>query len=190
MPRNWFQAPLRLPKIPHSVQDMSHNFKTSTKFGLLTPIGIEEVAPSDKSRKYQACAYMRLSPLQYPIMHQVHARIHTFEVPFRIILGDDNYQDWLNSKFDLPDIVIYRAVDQLPRYDIFTTLGYPRRPQSGSPQTNPLYVLNNGLDYLACLVIWRDWFADSVINDAQIRVIDNIIEGYQDVVRQRGSAHH
>ena len=186
MPRNWFQAPLRLPKIPHSVQDMSHNFKTSTKFGLLTPIGIEEVAPSDKSRKYQACAYMRLSPLQYPIMHQVHARIHTFEVPFRIILGDDNYQDWLNSKFDLPDIVIYRAVDQLPRYDIFTTLGYPRRPQSGSPQTNPLYVLNNGLDYLACLVIWRDWFADSVINDAQIRVIDNIIEGYQDVVRQRG----
>lgn len=180
---------MRLPKIPHSVQDMSHNFKTSTKFGLLTPIGIEEVAPADKTRKYQACAYMRLSPLQYPIMHQVHARIHTFEVPFRIILGDDNYQDWLNSKFDLPDIVIYRAVDSLPKYDIFTTLGYPRRPQSGTPQTNPLYVLNNGLDYLACLVIWRDWFADSVINDAQIRVIDNIIKGYQDVVKQRGTLY-
>lgn len=183
MPRNWFQAPLRLPKIPHSVQDMSHNFKTSSKFGLLTPIGIEEVAPSDKSRKYQACAYMRLSPLQYPIMHQVHARIHTFEVPFRIILGDDNYQDWLNSKFDLPSVAVYRAVETLPRYDIFTTLGYPRRPQTGQPQDNPLYVMENGLDYLACLVIWRDWYADSIINDAQIRVIDNILENYQDAVR-------
>lgn len=183
MPSNWFQKPLRLPRVPHSMEDMSHNFKTTSKFGLLTPVAIEEVVPSDETKVYKPCAYVRLSPLQYPIMHQIHCRIHTFEVPYRILLGDKNYQDWLNSKFDFPTILIAASSTPSESYDIFTTLGYPRLDPSGS---GPLYSLDNGLDFLSLLVIWRDWYADSQLNSSEITLVDTIIESYQDTV----SAHN
>ena len=187
MPSNWFQKPLRLPRVPHSMEDMSHNFKTTSKFGLLTPVAIEEVVPSDQTKVYKPFAYVRLSPLQYPIMHQIHCRIHTFEVPYRIILGDKNYQDWLNAKFDLPTIEVDWAPGDtaLPAYDIFTTLGYPRVADAGPGDV--IYYLDNGLDFLSLLVIWRDWYADSQINSTQMAVVDGIIENYQGYVEARES---
>lgn len=186
---NFFSRPLRLPKVPHSFEDMSHNFKTTTKFGLLTPVGVEEVVPSDETKEFRPAAFMRLSPLLYPIMHRVTARLHTFEVPFRIILGDKNYQNWLNGQLDFPDIDIEMVFsdrdeyDEMPKYDIFTTLGYPRQPfdavksEDGLPQV--LYHLDNGLDYLAMLVIWREWFADGDIDRLQCEAIEDLIESYQ-----------
>lgn len=197
MPSNFFNRPLRLPKVPHSFEDMSHNFKTTTKFGLLTPIGVEEVVPSDETKEFRPAAFMRLSPLLYPIMHRVNARIHTFEVPFRIILGEKNYQKWLNSEIDFPTIIIEATFadedeyNALPKYDIFTTLGYPRLPfdsvasQDEVPQS--LYVLDNGLDYIAMLIIWRDWYADGDIDKLQCEAIDDFIEDYQGAVESQAS---
>lgn len=161
------------------MQDMSHNFKTTSKFGLLTPIGIEEVVPSDSTKVYKPLAYIRLSPLQYPIMHQVHARIHTFEVPYRIILGDANYQDFLNSRKDLPDVrvTLPDGFDETTK-DLFTMLGYviSDHPTLSGKRC---YLMDNGLDFLSILAIWRDWYADSQINSTEIQLIDNIIEIYQ-----------
>lgn len=187
MAYNWFQRPLRLPKIKHSVQDQSHNFKTSTRFGLITPVGIEEVVPSDRTVEFRPTAFMRLSPLLYPIMHQVHARIHTFEVPLRILIGEKNYEDWLNAKFDLPsidtDIIDGTTV---AKYDIFTSLLYPRIYDG---DTDFYYHMENGLDFLALLVIWRDWYADSQINAAEMTAIDVILEEYQAAVTQRAAIY-
>lgn len=207
MPTNWFNKPLRLPKVPHSMEDMSHNFKTTTKFGLLTPIGVEECGPSDECKEYYPAAFFRLSPLLYPIMHRVHARMHTFEVPFRILMGEQPYQEFLNGEKDLIDVDIIYPYDetipdedqddpgiegsaawsyaQVAKYDIFTTLGYPRNSYTAYKTTDKfrLYHLDNGLDYLSLLVIWRDWFADVQINETQMSVIDGIIQQYQDAYR-------
>lgn len=211
MPTNWFNKPLRLPKVPHSMEDMSHNFKTTTKFGLLTPIGIEECAPSDECKEYYPAAFFRLSPLLYPIMHRVHARMHTFEVPFRILMGEQPYQEFLNGEKDLIDVDIIFPYDEtipdadqddpgiegsaaniyqsLAKYDIFTTLGYPRNSYEAYKTTDKfrLYHLDNGLDYLALLAIWRDWFADVQINETQMFVIDGMIQNYQDAYRNGSS---
>lgn len=186
---NFFQRPLRLPKVPHSFEDMSHNFKTSTKFGLLTPVGIEEVTPSDETKEFRPSAFMRLSPLLYPIMHRVNARLHTFEVPYRILMGDKNYQKWLNNELEWPsiDIVMTFASEEeynaLPKYDIFTTLGYARKPfdaaASAAEEEQILYHMENGLDYLSMLVIWREWYADGEIDKLQCEAIDDLIEDYQ-----------
>ena len=161
---NFFQRPLRLPKVPHSYEDMSHNFKTTTKFGLLTPVGIEELVPADETKQFTPAAFMRLSPLLYPIMHRVNARIHTFEVPFRILLGDKAYQKWLNSELEFQsvevawlsggEIVSEETFATLPEYDIFTTLGYKRNTYAEyAASGGTLYMLDNGLDYLSILVI-------------------------------------
>lgn len=198
MPTNWFNKPLRLPKVPHSMEDMSHNFKTTTKFGLITPIGIEECAPADETKEYYPAAFFRLSPLLYPIMHRVHARMHTFEVPFRIILGDKVYQQFLNSEIELLPIVVMLVdkvsgeptealYDALPKYDIFTTLGYPRHSKLQYLSDGILYQMDNGLDYLSLLLIWAEWFADIQINKTQIDLIYSYIERYQDAYGQFSS---
>lgn len=191
---NWFQKPLRLPKVPHSFEDMSHNFKTTTKFGLLTPVGIEEVSPSDETKEYRPAAFMRLSPLLYPIMHRVNARMHTFEVPFRILLGEKNYEAWLSDKFEFPEIRVLISEETteaqynaLPQYDIFTTLGYFKLPWKSSNYDGILYRLPNGLDFLACLVIWREWFADERIDVTASSGIDSFIEDYQDAIASGNS---
>lgn len=188
---NFFQRPLRLPKVPHSFEDMSHNFKTTTKFGLLTPVGIEELVPSDETKHFSPAAFMRLSPLLYPIMHRVNARLHTFEVPFRILLGDKAYQKWLNSEVEFQNVTVFWSVDgelvseevfaALPEYDIFTTLGYRRYTfEEYTLSSGILYNLDNGLDYLSLLVIWREWYADGQIDAALCQQIDDLIESYQE----------
>lgn len=183
---NFFQRPLRLPKVPHSFEDMSHNFKTTTKIGLITPVGIEEVCPSDETKSFTPAAFMRLSPLLYPIMHRVNARIHTFEVPFRIIMGDKGYQKWLNSELEFYKVQIIwagTAADYaaLPKYDIFTSLGYPRKAfdPDHADDGQVLYEMENGLDYLSMLLIWSNWYADSQIDKTQLDQIDSIISGFE-----------
>lgn len=188
---NFFQRPLRLPKVPHSFEDMSHNFKTTTKFGLLTPVGIEELVPSDETKHFSPAAFMRLSPLLYPIMHRVTARLHTFEVPFRILLGDKAYQKWLNSELEFQsvevawleagEVVSEEIYATLPQYDIFTTLGYKRNSYAEYVASGgTVYLLDNGLDYLSILVIWREWFADGQIDVSLCEQIDSLIENYQE----------
>lgn len=192
---NFFQRPLRLPKVPHSYEDMSHNFKTTTKIGLLTPLGVEEIVPSDQTRRFSPSAYMRLSPLLYPIMHRVNARLHTFEVPYRIILGDKVYEDWKNKKCDFITVNVTSSFDSLddwkalPAYDVFTTLGYKRWYYDADHQPNQiLYHMENGLDFLSLLVIWREWYADSIIDQVSIAQVDKIIEDYQ--ARYAGGFHY
>lgn len=190
MPYNWFQKPLRLPKVPHSLENMSHNFKTTSKFGLATPIGIEEVVPSDRTLEYRPCAFIRMSPLLYPIMHQVHVRFHTFDVPLRILLGEKAYEKWLNSKLEFPNVrTTYYPMENAPTYDIWTTLGYPRLTITIGGVPHYYYDMENGLDYLAIMCIWMNWFADSQIDDALIAVCQKEIEDYQAAV-EAGSANH
>lgn len=190
MPYNWFQKPLRLPKVPHSLENLSHNFKTTSKFGLATPIGIEELVPSDRTLEYRPCAYIRMSPLLYPIMHQVHVRFHTFDVPLRILLGEKAYEKWLNSKLEFPTVrTTYYPLENAPEYDIWTTLGYPRRTFTEEGISYYYYEMENGLDYLAIMCIWINWFADSQIDDALIAVCEQEIESYQAAV-EAGSANY
>lgn len=175
-----------MPKVPHSYEDMSHNFKTTTKFGLFTPVGVEEIVPSDQTRVFSPSAFMRLSPLLFPIMHRVTARLHTFEVPYRIILGDKVYEDWKNKKCDFISVDVRCELDSaddwadLPKYDIFTTLCYKRWAyDSDHQQPQILYHMENGLDFLSLLVIWREWYADAIIDQVSISQIDKIIADYQ-----------
>lgn len=187
---NFFQRPLRLPKVPHSYEDMSHNFKTTTKFGLLTPVGIEELVPSDETKQFTPAAFMRLSPLLYPIMHRVTARMHTFEVPFRILMGDKAYQKWLHSELEFPTIelvwlesgsvVTEETYAAYPEYDIFTTLGYKRNSFADYVTSGGvMYVMENGLDYLSILLIWREWYADGQIDVTKCEQIETFFDSYQ-----------
>lgn len=59
----------------------------SCDMGELVPIGLTEVIPGD-SFQHATSMLIRISPLLAPVMHPVHARIHHFFVPLRLIWDD------------------------------------------------------------------------------------------------------
>lgn len=58
--------------------------------GQLVPCGLTEVLPGDTIQQ-ATTALVRTNPLQAPVMHPVHARIHHWFVPHRIV-----WDDWEN----------------------------------------------------------------------------------------------
>lgn len=67
-----------------SKHSLSHYHLTSMNQGALVPIGMFEVLPGD-TVQMSTSALVRVSPLVSPVMHPVHARIHHFFVPFRLL---------------------------------------------------------------------------------------------------------
>lgn len=65
------------------------NYKLlSCNIGELVPCGIQEVLPGD-SFQHSTSVLIRCSPLVAPVMHPLHARVHHFFVPTRLV-----WEDW------------------------------------------------------------------------------------------------
>jgi len=74
------------------------NYKLATfNMGNLVPIGLTEVVRGDSIRQ-RTNALVRTSPLLAPVMHPVHAKIHHWFVPHRIV-----WSDWENFITAGPD---------------------------------------------------------------------------------------
>lgn len=71
------------------------NYKlASLNQGNLVPIGMFEVLPGDTVQQ-STSALLRASPLVAPVMHPVHARIHHWYVPYRLIW--DDWEDFITG---------------------------------------------------------------------------------------------
>lgn len=77
---------LRKPK--RSKFDLSHERRTSTRMGKLTPIFISETIPND-TFSVNTEVMLRLAPLLAPLMHRVNVYVHFFFVPMRLL-----WKDW------------------------------------------------------------------------------------------------
>lgn len=84
--KGFTQVQLRKPK--RSKFDLSHEKRTSTRMGRLTPIFITETIPNDTFR-CNTEIMLRLAPLLAPIFHRVNVFVHYFFVPNRLI-----WEDW------------------------------------------------------------------------------------------------
>ena len=73
---------------------LSHYKLLSCDMGYLVPIGLNEVLPGDSFQHATSCL-IRLSPLLAPVMHPVHARIHHWFVPHRLVW--DNWEDFITG---------------------------------------------------------------------------------------------
>lgn len=66
---------------------LSHYHLTSFDQGALVPVGHFEVLPGD-TVQMATSALLRAAPLVAPVMHPVHARIHHFFVPYRLLWSE------------------------------------------------------------------------------------------------------
>jgi hypothetical protein len=75
-----------------SVFDLSHRKLLSTDFGKLTPVLCEEVYPGDYFNISHQLL-VRFNPLVAPIMHEINAYIHVFNVPYRLLWPKPDYEN-------------------------------------------------------------------------------------------------
>ena len=122
MPKNWFNRSLPIPKIHHSVHDLSNDYKSSINFGGLYPVYVEETLPSDKYLHLSSEVFLRFAPMKFPIMHRCKVRTNYFAVPDRLILGNDNYEDFHNGKKDIVPLSLTKTTQDESTYSIKNTI--------------------------------------------------------------------
>lgn len=88
---------VRLPNVPTSNFDLSHDVKMSFKMGLLVPTCAMECIPGDKWR-ISVQNLLRFAPLSTPVMHKINVTTHYFFVPNRILW--DKWEKWITGDDD------------------------------------------------------------------------------------------
>lgn len=136
------------------------NYKLLTcDMGELVPIGLQEVLPGD-TFQHSTSMLLRVSPLLAPVMHPVHARIHHWFVPHRLVWNDwENFitggPDGMNAS-TFPTITIGggtgAAVGSLADY-----LGVP---------TGVNNIEVSALPFRAYSLIWNEWYRDQDLQTA------------------------
>jgi hypothetical protein len=100
--RLFTQEPVSKPG--SNVFDMSHDVKLSTKFGVLTPVYVQDVVPGDQI-KIKANAFVRMAPQIAPIMHKVNVYLHFFFVPNRLVWP--NWEKFITGGEDGQDTTVW-----------------------------------------------------------------------------------
>lgn len=75
--------------------------------GSLIPCGLTEVLPGD-TMQHSANVLVRFAPLQAPVMHPFHVRMHHFYVPNRLIW--DDFEDFITGGPDGNDSSTYPTI--------------------------------------------------------------------------------
>lgn len=127
--------------------NLNHYRVMSGRMGELIPISCLEVLPGDTIRM-QSTALLRLSPMNAPVMHPIHIRMHSFFVPNRIVWPEwEDFIPDMNTALSVPTIGIDVAEGTLLDY-----LGIP--PDDYSSKAI------NALPLRACNMIWNEFFRD------------------------------
>lgn len=133
---------------------LSHYHLTSLNQGALVPIGHFEVLPGD-TVQMSTSALVRLSPLVAPVMHPVHARIHHWFVPYRILWND--FENFITGGPSGTDASVAPYV----------VLNFPVTAGSlvnylGVPLANYTTVPRNisALPFRAYALIFNEWYRD------------------------------
>lgn len=150
------------------------NYKLLTMdMGELVPINLMEVLPGD-SIQQATTALIRCSPMLAPVMHPVHARVHHWFVPHRLVW--DDWEDFITGGPDGEDD------SALPTITLSYTAGTPDTGNNvigsladylGIPsKINNLEV--SALPFRAYAMIWNEWYRDQ---DLQTELVIDTTSG-------------
>lgn len=127
------------------------NYKLlSCDMGELIPIGLQEVLPGDTIQQATS-ALIRVSPLLAPVMHPVHARIHHWYVPHRLVW--DNWEDFITGGPDGMNASVFpfrNIVAESTEGSLYDYLGV-------APSTIGHV---SALPFRGYSLIWNEWYRD------------------------------
>lgn len=133
-----------------NLYNLSHEHKTSIDLGLLYPVMAEEVLAGD-TFMHSVSALARVAPLQFPIMHRIEMRIHTFYVPNRVLWDKSGAPgSWETFITGDDDTVAPPSIDTTPADEVLDYMGIPPHFGEGICAF-PLIAYN---------MIWNDFYRD------------------------------
>lgn len=201
---------VKMPDIKRSRFNLTHEVKTTSDFGKLTPFLCLEVLPKD-TFQISSEIFARLDPMIAPIMHRIDVYTHYFYVPNRLIwdefeefMGAPNAGEPYESGLT-PPLINHPQISRTVALnngllDIGSLADYfglpvriPARVQGGVevPEFVPTYPddLVNALPFRAYQLIWNDWYRNENIQhsidfDKSSRNIDTQT-GVEDIMTLR-----
>lgn len=172
--RNWF--------------DLTHDHKTTTVMGRLTPIMVVDCVPGDHIKLSGQCM-VRMAPMLAPIMHRIDATIHYFFVPNRLV-----WEDWerfiTGANLAGPDAGPTPALPTLliepgSQNQLTNYMGVP--PITG---LNTLEV--DAMPFAAYQMIWNEYYRDqNLIQEVDYNLVpgDNTVNAALRATRYRAWEH-
>lgn len=153
---------VKVKKPRRSNFDLSYDVKTTTEFGRLTPIMLQEVMPGD-TFKLSSQIFCRMAPMIAPIMSRIDVYTHFFFVPMRILW--DKWEDFITGGEDglqapiIPRIQLLamKAQNLLGTNSLASYLGLPI--EGGVTSSVSL------LPFKAYQQIYNDWYRDQNLED-------------------------
>lgn len=98
-----------MKRSPHN---LSHTKLLSCSMGECVPIACVDVLPGD-TVQHATSLLLRAAPLLAPVMHPVHARVHHFFVPFRLLWDngkDDSWEAFITGGHDGLDASVFPTI--------------------------------------------------------------------------------
>lgn len=132
---------------------LSHYHMTTLNQGVLVPISWYEALPGDTIQG-SCSALIRAAPLVSPVMHPVHARIHHWFVPLRLLW--DNFESFITGGATGTDATIapFKVLSgAIAAGSLHNYLGTPVATYSNSLQVS-------ALPYRAYTLIFNEWYRD------------------------------
>lgn len=136
-----------------SKHSLSHYHLTSLNQGMLVPVSMFEVLPGD-TVQMSTSALLRMSPLVSPVMHPVHAKIHHWFVPYRILW--DSFEAFITGGPNGTDASVrpfQNISGPVTAGSLYNYLGVPVGTYS-----SPLPV--SALPVRAYAAIFNEWYRD------------------------------
>lgn len=167
-----------LPKFPMSAFDLGYDLKTCSSIGRMNCHYVEEAIPGDIAH-IRTDLFVRLDPLTFPVMHRIKVRQNFFFVPTRLVLGDDLNEEFFSCKDMAAKLPTYTltgaATALLGKNSLFDQMEC--QPIVTSP-SNPV-VVRNPLPFLMYHLIFRDFYADEILQATRMGDIDTLIDVYR-----------
>lgn len=172
-----------LPKFPMSAFDLGYSLKTCTDIGRMNCHYVEECIPGDIAH-IKTDIFCRLDPLTFPIMHKIKVRQNFFFVPTRLVLGDDMQEEFFSCKdlgAKLPGFVVSPSsswsVEPCGKNSLFDQMEC--QPFSVGGSSNTPRIIRNPIPFFAFSKIWMDYYADEILQNGLISVLEGCFDTYQ-----------
>lgn len=167
------ETPVNQP--PRNMFDLSHEVKTSAKFGYLYPFIAEECLPGD-SHINTSTFFARFAPMLFPVMHRVHIRSFFFKIPYRLlsnhwetlITGGPDGTETPVLPYATPAGIAAARAGASPNIDmssgtLWDHFGLPI-VDALTPAVDSQEQINV-LPLRAYMKVWNDWFRDPNFDD-------------------------
>lgn len=191
------EVPVQSPK--RNTFDLSHELKSSYKFGYLYPCLLMECVPGDKVN-HVSTFMTRFAPLLSPVMHRVNITFHFFAVPLRLL--SDFWEDFITGgqQGDQNPVLPYvtpvavhtvGGFSPMEKGSLWDYLGLPVADSAGDAPTSQEQI--SILPFKAYQKIFSDYYRDpntedevdletSQVGDVSVKYVNN---SWYDL-RQRG----